>query len=282
MGNLLSGLEKIGLGNIKNLDILEKEDTQNKQGAEQKVANVVKEEDIIYDKTYRCPVCDNEFKSKNVMTGKAKLTGIDTDLRPQYKGIDCIKYDAVVCGHCGYSALTRYINNGLTSTQVKLVKDNISANFKPIEFEDGPYTYDQAILRFRLVLANSIIKRARMSERAYACLKLAWLYRGRIESLDTSDIDYANKCKEYRKEEMEFTKTAYEGFTVAMQKEMFPICGMDEYTFLYVTADLARRSKDFQVAVKLISQIITSRDASSKIKDRARDLKELIKQDIEG
>src|SRR5574344_497240 len=103
MGSLLSGLEKLGLGNIKDLDVFDKEEKQKKQETEHKAAAVVKEADIVYDKTYHCPVCDNEFKSKTVMTGKAKLVGIDTDLRPQYRGIDCIKYDAVVCDHCGRS-----------------------------------------------------------------------------------------------------------------------------------------------------------------------------------
>ena len=66
-----------------------------------------------------------------------------------------------------------------------------------------------------------------------------------------------------------------------MSKEVFPICGMDESTFLYVTADLARRCKDYTTALKLVSEVITSRVAGTKIKDRARELKELLKKERE-
>ena len=57
----------------------------------------LQETDYIFDKTYVCPVCDNEFKSKTVKAGKVHLIGADTDLRPKYKGIDSLKYDAILC-----------------------------------------------------------------------------------------------------------------------------------------------------------------------------------------
>ena len=65
-----------------------------------------------------------------------------------------------------------------------------------------------------------------------------------------------------------------------MEKELFPICGMDESTYMYLVADLARRCKDYENAAKLISQILTSRAASQKVKERTRDLKELIKEEL--
>ena len=55
---------------------------------------------------------------------------------------------------------------------------------------------------------------------------------------------------------------------------------MDEYTYTYVTADLARRCKDYETSAKLLSQIITSRGASAKVKERAREVRDLIKQEL--
>ena len=65
-----------------------------------------------------------------------------------------------------------------------------------------------------------------------------------------------------------------------MQTEPFPICGMDEYTFIYLVAELARKCKDYGISLKLISDIITSKTVSPKIKDRARELKDLIKEEV--
>lgn len=281
MSSLFSGLEKLGLSNLKNVEVFEKEEEKVVKKADKKLIHILEETDMIFDKSYKCPVCDSEFKNKTVMSGKAKLVSIDTDLRPKYQGIDCIKYDVIVCNNCGYSALTRFFTS-VTNQQAKAIKENISSNFRSLDNDGEIYTYDEAILRYQLALANAVVKKGKISERAYTCLKIAWLYRGKAENLDISDIDYDVKLQELKKEEKDFIASAYEGFINAISKEMFPICGMDESTYTYVTADLARRCKDYETAVKLISQIITSRAASSKVKDRARELKDLIKIEMKG
>lgn len=285
MSSLFSGLEKFGISNISNIEETDlfgkEEDSKIEKVEEKKAVNVMEEQDMLFDKHYRCPVCDTDFKSKCVMSGKAKLIATDSDLRPRYQGIDCIKYDVVVCNHCGYAALTRFYNM-ITTAQGKLVKENISSSFKPIETESDTYSYDDAILRYQLALANTMVKRGRASEKAYTCLKIAWLYRGKAESLDETDIDYATKMEEITEEEEKFITNAYEGFTLAMEKEAFPICGMDESTYIYVLADLARRCKDYEIAIKLISQIVVSRSASAKVKDRARELKEIIREELKN
>lgn len=280
MSKLFAGLEKLGLSNVKDLDIFEKEEKKS-QGVNKvvKVANVLEEKDMIYDRTFKCPVCDREFKSKVIMSGKAKLVSVDTDLRPKYQETDCIKYDAIVCNCCGYAALNRFFNTA-TYAQCKLIKENISRNFRPMDFGEPTYSYDDAILRYQLALANAVVKKAKASERAYICLKTAWLYRGKAENLDMSLVDYQEKLEECRNEEKNFITNAYEGFVSALSKEIPPICGMDEPTFMYVTADLARRCKDYDVAKKLVSQILVSRNANQKVKDRARDLKDIIKQEL--
>ena len=82
---------------MKDTEIYEKEEEKTeKKIVEPKAPHFPEESEMIFDKTYRCPVCDRQFKSKAVMSGKAKLVSIDTDLRPKYQGIDCIKYDVVV------------------------------------------------------------------------------------------------------------------------------------------------------------------------------------------
>ncbi|MBR2057863.1 MAG: DUF2225 domain-containing protein, partial [Fibrobacter sp.] len=36
--------------------------------------------------------------------------------------------------------------------------------------------YDTSIERYKLALYNSMVKRAKISEKSYICLKIAWLY----------------------------------------------------------------------------------------------------------
>lgn len=280
--HLFSGLEQLGLTGMSDMDVFDSDDkkseeTQNKEPQPPKIV----EEDLLYDKSYTCPVCDNEFKAKTVRAGKARMLSIDTDLRPKYQGIDPVKYDAIVCNKCGYAALSRFFSH-ITMPQAKLVTTNISPNFKGLDDKVTKYTYDDAILRHRLALVNSVVKKGKTSERAYTCLKLAWLLRGKAEQIlqdNSAESQTSATIKEIRADEQEFIENACEGFKEAMAKESFPICGMDESTFLYLTADLARKCKDYPTAYKLLSEVLTSRTATPKIKDRARDLKELIKQE---
>lgn len=279
MGNLLSGLEKFGLGNLENVDIFSEE--KKKRIAEEKKENKpeLTEAELVFDKTHKCPVCEKEFKAKSVKIGKAKLTEVEMDLRPKYKNIDSLKYDAIVCPHCGYAALSRFFDF-ITSPQIKLVKDNISANYKAKDSDKEFYSYDDAIENHKLALLNAIVKKARVSERAYICLKLAWIIRGKAENTLQDDENYKEIIKQCQKEEAEYIKNAYEGFKAAITSETYPMCGMDETTVDYLVAVLAMNTGSFDIASKLIAGIITSRTANKRMKEKALILKEELIREI--
>ena len=275
---IFSGLESFGLSKLKNVDIYEDASNDDKASKNEGKSEKPKitEADILFDKTYTCPVCDSEFKAKTIRTGKVKLISADTDLRPKYQLVDALKYDAIVCPKCGYAALNRFFTY-MTSGQSKLIREQISVNFKGISDSGDVYSYDDAIARHKLALVNTVVKHGKTSERAYTCLKLAWLCRGKAENLPENTPDRDKVIKQLKAEEDELIKNAYEGFTSAFMKEQFPLCGMDECTSTYLVADLARRSGDFEEAIRWVSRVITSRQANERIKEKARDLKDLIK-----
>ncbi len=281
MGNVFSGLESMGLVGLSKVKIYDEDNKKETAAAEPGAAKVISESDFIFDKNIQCPVCDKEFKSKTVKTGKPRLIGSDSDLRPKYSGIDSIKYDAIVCPHCGYAALSRFFGY-MTTAQAKLIKDNISCQFEKLPETGVTYTYDEAINRHKLALFNAIVKRAKVSERAYTCLKIAWLYRGKKENLDTALPNYQAQKKECEDNETEMVRNAYEGFVNSRAKEDFPICGMDEATFDYLIADLAARVGEYDSSMRYATAVIMSRTANARLKDKARDLRENIKGKVAG
>ena len=279
---LFSGLEKMGLGKLNKLEVFE-EDTAKKgakKGEESQQASKPKvtEEDLLFDKSYTCPVCNNEFHSKMIRTGKVKLLSADTDLRPKYQLVDSLKYDALVCPSCGYAALSRFFKF-MMPAQAKLIRENITKNFSGLPKTGGTYTYDDAILRHQLVLANAIVKKAKNSEKAYTCLKMAWLFRGKRETLPKETKDYDKVVADLKKEEDDLLGKAYEGFMTAFSRESFPMCGMDEMTVTFLVAELARRTGKYEESGRWISKVLTSRSANERIKNKARDIKELLNED---
>ncbi len=230
--------------------------------------------DFLFDKTYTCPVCDKDFRTRTVKVGKAKLLGTDSDLRPKYDKIDSLKYDIILCPNCGYAALSRYFKV-ITPPQAKLVKENISKGFHRLP-EKQIYDYDDALERYKLALANAIVKRGKASEKAYICLKMAWLSRAKSESLDFTDPNYDIEKKKCKADEMELLKSALEGFLAARQSESFPMCGMDETTVDYLISVTAIKFEQYDVASKLVAGILLSPNANARMKDKARDLKQEI------
>lgn len=282
MAGILSGLEKLGLGNLTEANLYEDAKKNEKAGAgegEKPQAPVAQEQDFLFEKAQTCPVCDTAFKAKTVKIGRAKLKGTDMDLRPKYESIDLLKYDVIVCPKCGYAALSRYFKY-MTGTQAKLIKQNITPNYKANPHTGETISYEEALERYQLTLANAIVKRARASEKAYICLKSAWLLRGYAESLDEAAEDTKAKKEELEAQENEYLQNALEGFLAARQSETFPMCGMDEQTVDYLISVMAIRFEQYDVASKLIGTIITSTAASPRMKDKARDLKEILLQKI--
>lgn len=278
MSNIFSGLEQFGLGKLDKMEVYEETNTKE---AGEKVSEEKKHEfhesDVLFDKTHLCPVCDKEFKTKTIRTGKVKLVSADTDLRPKYKDVDSLKYDAIVCPNCGYAALNKFFNN-ITLPQTKLVKEQISNNFRGLPKEGDALSYDDAIAKHKLALVNTIVKKGKISERAYTCLKLAWLLRGKLETLPSDTENMEQVKKDLQSEELEFITNAYEGFVSAFSKELFPMCGMDEITTTYLVADLARRCGKKDESSRWISNVLVSRNANDRIKEKAREIKDLLNE----
>lgn len=282
MGDLLSGLESMGLGNLSNMNVFSDEEEKQRAAhvAAQQQKQELTEEDYLFDKTHMCPCCDREFKCKAVKTGKPRMVSMDTDLRAKYIGIDPVKYDVIVCPYCGYAAVNRFFDQ-LMNSQAKLIKENISKSFTGLDDSSETYGYDYAITRYKLALVNTIVKRGKLSERAYVCLKTAWVLRGKRETLSPDLPDFADQLKKLETEEKEFIAKACEGFSEAFQKEEFPICGMDEHTATYLVADLCRQCGKYDEANRWVSKVITSRNANERIKNKAREIKDMIAE-IQG
>ena len=280
--NLLAGLEKFGLSTNGELDITKDEKgSQKQQAAENKEAEkVLKESDFLLEKVVQCPVCDRKFKTLTVKTGKAKRLEPDEDLRPKFQGVDTIKYDVFSCPFCGYSATQKDFEH-LSSTQIKWIKEGVSANFKTTKDASyQEYTYDQAVDRYKLALVCAMTKKAKLSEKSYLCLKIAWLRRTQYELTLDDTPEALNNRKNIKAEWDGFYKQAYEGFVKASETETPPFAGIDTNTLDFMLANMAMYFRDYSTASKLVSRLLTSTGTSSRIKDKCFDMKENIVAEV--
>ena len=229
--------------------------------------------ELLFPKSYTCPVCGNKFTEKKVRSGKMKLLGTDLMLRARYEQLEPLKYGTAVCHKCGYAALDRFFE-GLTAPQKKLISENVTPNYKDQPAPEGIQSYEYALEMHKLALLNAVVKKGRSSERAFICLKMAWLCQSRIENLPEDAPDRDAIIKECQADIKELYKNACEGFATAISTEPFPMCGMDDMTVTYLVAALYMETGEYDKALKMLSEIISSHSAKNTLKDKARDLKE--------
>lgn len=234
-----------------------------------------KEKTLLLDRKYECPICKNEFKSKSVKTGAAKLIDTELDLRPRYQNIDIIKYDVVVCPKCGYAAITKYFPNP-TTVQVKHIKDKVKSNFKRRRMDYEYYDYDTAEERYKLALLSTMVKIAEPSEIGFVCLKMSWMLQNRRDSVEEEGSQGEELRQKYHNEAMQYSKKALEYLTQARMEEEYPICGMDMPTLDYLLAALAYMDGQTDFAMRMLGTVASSREASDRLKDKAYDLKQLL------
>ena len=77
--------------------------------------------------------------------------------------------------------------------------------------------------------------------------------------------------------EMSFLRQALEGFRNAYQNEPFPIYGLQRDSLTYLIGDLNRRAGNEDEALLWLSKTIVNTNASHRVKEMARTIKDLIK-----
>lgn len=292
---ILGGLEQFGIKADEKMSLYEEpkaEAPAAKEGAEEKPEEAAKpqhsESEFLLEKSLRCPVCERVFKTLQPKSGRVKREESDKDLRPRAAGIDIMKYNVCCCPGCGYTALSssKYFES-VNPNQKKLIEEKVCKNFDPESVaavykpDVKEWDYDTAISLHKLSLYNAVVKGAKTSEKAYNCLVLSWLLRGKAETLE-GIADQKDEYEAVKREEEEYYAEAYEGLYKAMSTENFPIAGMDQTTLEYLLATMSYKYGKTDVAAKLLASIIQSPVTTQKIKDKARDLKDEIVASIKA
>jgi hypothetical protein len=216
--------------------------------------------EFIYPKSQECPVCGREFYAYVVKRSKLRVSSRDTDLRTRYYHFDPNPYDVLMCTFCGYAAMTAFFER-ITDKQATAVQEKIMTQFNPREYPI-PLSLEHALERYKMALLCAATIGAKNSVRAVLCLKIAWLYR---------DLEDAAG-------EMQFMRSALSGLKEAYGSEQFPLAGMDEHTAQLTIAELSRRTGDSEEAMRWVSRLITAKGVPSALKERATDIKEMIRE----
>ena len=228
----------------------------------------------LYVKSIECPCCGIDFDTFIVRAGKITPAGQDDDLRPRFNEMDPLKYDAVMCPICGYSSLFKNFETATALFKDK-IRQHVTPHFTGMIQEGFNYSYDEAILHYKMALLCDTVGSDKISRRAYTCLKLSWVIRGYLES--ESDKLNLRRRKELEADEFDCTQLAYYGLAKAYSEEKLPICGMDETTICYLLSVLSYKMRDYKETIRYIYIVLGNRTAPQKVKDKLLGLRDKAK-----
>jgi uncharacterized protein (DUF2225 family) len=256
---IFSGLENMGFDNINDIKIYNKETEAIKEESEEN-----KEKSVLYNKEVTCPVCGRSFKAIAIKSSAIRMLKKDSDFFIRYSTVNPYFYDVWICNSCGYAAMKVDFHT-LRSSEIEAIQTSITPKWHGRMYPEV-YNVHIAIERYKLSLLSYVITNSKSSKKAINCMKLAWMYR----LLETDEA---------KEMELVFLNQALEGLNDAYYSEDFPIYGMDKYSAMYLIGELNRRLGHSDNSLVWFSNVITTPNVPQKLKELARDMKDLIKEE---
>lgn len=194
--------------------------------------------DPLYQVTYTCLLCNNEFVSSRVRPSFKKPFKRDADFCLHYHEINPEYYVVRVCKHCGF-ATTENFTPKISDSQKRLFMKKIGDEWQGYDY-GYERTWQEALDTYKLALLCAQIKEESSRVIAGILHHMAWMYR------------YVNN------EEMEqrFLKHALDAYTAVFES------GEDELNaakLMYIMGEINRRLKQFDEAIRWFSRVVNDK-----------------------
>jgi len=208
----------------------------------------------LYETEIKCPICDYEYQMTKVLTRRSRVTKRDEDFCPYYKDLNPIFYSVSVCPNCGYASFDS-TRDDLTQNQKELYRLKVMPKWQEKNLNQHR-DLDDAIKTYKLLLLTYKMIDAKESKIAKACLRLAWLYRYRID-----------ESKENR-----FLKQMIKHNELAFENEDLSDAGRQELEIMYILGETYRKFGEFRKAINWFSKVSNHEDINAnrviKLKNR--------------
>lgn len=218
----------------------------------------------LYDKKYKCTMCEHSFTTKKVRSRFVKVLSFDTDFAPLYaEGYENPNlYYVNVCPNCGYS-FTEDFSTYFPPGTKQSIQDKITSQWVPRDFSNERSIHE-TLNTYKLGAYCSILKKEKHIVTAGLYIRLAWLYRNQ----DNHD------------QETRFLKLALKEYTESYSTGDYKGTQVSELRLMYLAGELSRRTGQTQDAVRFFSKVIEKQRQSVEpqivqlAKDRWQEMRE--------
>lgn len=218
----------------------------------------------LYDKKYKCSMCEQPFTTKKVRSRFVKVLRYDTDFAPLYaeEFENPNLYYVNVCPTCGFSFTDEFSSYFPPGSQ-NAISEKICSQWVPRDFSKMR-TIQEAMNTYKLGAYCSTLKKEKHVVTAGLYIRLAWLYR----------------LLENEAQEIRFLKLALAEYTESYSKGDYRGTQVSELRLMYLIAELSRRTGNSQDSIRFLSKVIEKQRQSVEpqiiqmAKDRWQEMRE--------
>lgn len=222
----------------------------------------------LYDKEFKCSLCNKTFTSKKVRTRFVKTIEFDSDFCPTYSSDDAnpLLYYVKVCPHCGFSFSDDF-NPYYPPGTKEIIIEKVCNQWVPHDFSRERDIH-QAISTYKLASYCGTLKKEKHITMSGIYMRLAWLYRS-----------LQNNVQERR-----FMNLALHEYMESYMSDDYRGTQVTDIRLLYIIGELSRRTEHIEQAVKYFSKVIEKQKNTTETKivemakERWQEIRELKKE----
>ena len=225
---------------------------------------------LLFDREVLCPVCEENFKVKNVRSSKLRLDKVDLDLRQRFVNFEPLWYLVWSCPNCYYSNFNFEFKQVPEAFKKKLLEQGQQLKAKVRLQYSEPRKIDEVFVAYYLMLQSiQAAAKPNPNDMAKVWLRLSWLYH------DTGD------------EEMYLyaSQQALDMFKDSFYNTRRDTSVEQDQRLSLLLGELSMRAGEDTEALKFFRGAIARKGGNNTInrqaEDRIRDLREMAVQEKE-
>lgn len=194
--------------------------------------------DSLFDKKFKCPICEADFTSKKVKRSCIRAKIRHRDFHVEYQDESPIYYGVICCQVCGFAQFESDFSRKLSPKNQTHFFEKITSKWQNHNYS-GKRTLEDAIKVHKVALASYLILDTQANIMGKLFLRLKWFYKelGNQEE----EMKYAVLAKDM------FIKHFEEGTTTEEEEEL---------QIIYLIAELLRELGEVKESVRWFDRVI--------------------------
>ena len=127
----------------------------------------------LFDRQYTCPICENNFTSKQVKTSAIRAKERRKDFHTLFSGENPTFYGVICCPDCGYAKFENDFRKEATSKCKETINSTVSKSWKTQDFTQER-DLSAAIKVHLIALVNYTVLKEKQAIIGKLLLRLAW------------------------------------------------------------------------------------------------------------